>query len=523
MVPEKNERLPFMDLRSELCASSVEDIGAFCRNGSGLRLRRYQLEAARAIVNSVIHNLGHSIVVIFPRQSGKNELQAQLEAYLLTIYSLFDAEIVKVSPTWKPQTLNAMRRLRRVLDRNLFTFMRWSKESGYIYRLGPARIVFLSAHPGANVVGATANMLLECDEAQDVLPERWDKDFSPMAASTNATRVFFGTMWTSTTLLARELRLARSAEAQDGMRRVFLIDAHDVAAEVPAYWDHVQEQVARLGERHPMVLTQYFSQEIDTGSGMFTPLRLALMQGDHPPQSVPVPGEIYAILIDVAGEAEQNAARPGSNPNPRQDSTALTILQVDLSTLADELLEAPTYRVVNRFQWTGVKHSRLYGQIRSLVEVWHARHLVIDATGVGAGLASFLERAYPGKVTAYKFSTKSKSALGWGFLAVVETGRYKEYDANRQAGEHARELLDLQEEFWQQAEYCQMDVLEGANREMRWGVPDGLRSPAGGEMIHDDLLISAAFCAVLDGKEWGLAYSQVVAPNSIFEGMADAF
>jgi hypothetical protein len=35
-----------------------------------------------------------SIVVQSSRQSGKNELQAQLEAYLLTVFSDLDGEIV---------------------------------------------------------------------------------------------------------------------------------------------------------------------------------------------------------------------------------------------------------------------------------------------------------------------------------------------------------------------------------------------------------------------------------------------
>ncbi len=169
----------------------------FVEAGSGLKLRYYQQEAAIAIIDSVMQKKGMSFCVIFPRQSGKNELQAQIETYLLSACQLLDAEIVKVSPTWKPQTLNAMRRLERVIARNITTRGNWRKESGYIYRVGRARIFFLSGGPTANVVGATASTLLECDEAQDVTIEKWDKDFAPMAASTNATRVFWGTVWTS--------------------------------------------------------------------------------------------------------------------------------------------------------------------------------------------------------------------------------------------------------------------------------------------------------------------------------------
>ena len=122
-----------------------------------------------------------------------------------------------------------MRRLERVLKRNPLTFKEWRKEAGYIYRIGTARIFFLSGAPDSNIVGATASLLLEVDEAQDLEAEKYDKDIAPMAASTNATRVFWGTAWTSQTLLARELRSAREAEREDGQRRVFVVDAERVS------------------------------------------------------------------------------------------------------------------------------------------------------------------------------------------------------------------------------------------------------------------------------------------------------
>ena len=149
-------------------------------------------------------------MVIFPRQSGKNELQAQIETYLLGIYSLNNAEIVKVSPTWKPQSLNAMRRLERVISHNLITRDRWGKEVRLYLQWSECNdLLLLSGAPTSSIVGATASLLLECDEAQDVQIGKWDKEIAPMAASTNATRVFWGTAWTSRTLLARELRAAR--------------------------------------------------------------------------------------------------------------------------------------------------------------------------------------------------------------------------------------------------------------------------------------------------------------------------
>lgn len=125
-----------------------------------------------------------------------------------------------------------------------------------------------------------------------------------MAASTNATRVFWGTAWTSKTLLARELRAARIAEKKDKIRRTWVLTADQVGAEVPAYKMFVEEQVARLGRNNPLVRTQYYSEEIDAEGGMFSLGRRALMLGAHAKQIAPVPGHIYAFTIDVAGQDE---------------------------------------------------------------------------------------------------------------------------------------------------------------------------------------------------------------------------
>jgi hypothetical protein len=482
----------------------LRDVVLFSEQASGLRLRTYQQAVARAIVDSVIQRRGDTIVVIFPRQSGKNELQAQVETYLLTLFSQTEAEMVKVSPTWKPQSLNAMRRLERVLQRNLFTRNRWKKESGYIYRVGKARIFFLSGAMESNIVGATASTLLEVDEAQDVSLAKFDKDIAPMAASTNATRVFWGTAWTAQTLLAREWRLALEAEKADGRRRVFVTTADQVAQEVAAYGRFVSEQIAKLGRNHPLVRSQFFSEEIEAQGGMFPPQRLALIQGSHPRRHAPEAGKVYALLIDVAGEDE--AAGQAVEPQPRRassrDATALTVVEVDLSSLADDLLRAPTYRVADRRAWVGVRHSSLYGQIKALAEHWQARYLVIDASGVGAGLASFLEKALPGRVIPFVFNAATKSRLGWNFLAIIESGRFKDYATSDP------ERLAFQREL----AYCQMEALPGAEHRLRWGVPEGAREMGTAEPIHDDWVLSAALCAVLDAQPWSLPSPTLVVP-----------
>ena len=472
----------------------VQDTILFAEQASGLKLRAYQEHVALAVVDSIQHKRGYSFVVMFPRQSGKNELQAQIETYVLTILQDYNAEIVKISPTWKPQSLNAMRRLERVLQKNLITRSMWIKESGYIYRLNTARIFFFSGGPQANIVGATASTLLEVDEAQDIEIAKFYKDIAPMAASTNATRIFWGTAWTSRTLLHRELVAAQAAEQKDGIRRTFVLDANQVAAEVPAYGAFVSEQVAKLGRNNPMVKTQFFSEEIDAESGMFPSGRRVLMYGPQPAQEKPKPGTVYAFLLDVAGEDEQAGGAPGSDQlsNPGRDSTALTVVEVDLSTLSDPVIHRPTYRVVMRRIWTGKSQTFQYSQIKTLAETWLPRYIVTDATGIGAGLTSFLSAAFPGKVLPFVFTSSSKSKLGWDFISIIETGRFKEY-------------APADELFLEQLSFCQLEVQTGPARQIKWGVPDGTRNPATGELVHDDLVLSAALVAVLDEQEWSLS------------------
>ena len=495
----------------EVIQKALRHIQVFTRL-SEIYLRRYQIRVAEAIVESVKNSQGLSFVVMFPRQSGKNEVQAQIEAYFLGLYMLRNVEIVKVSPTLVPQSQIAMRRLERVLRMNHLLKSRWFKEQGTIFRVGGARVFFLSGSPTANIVGATASTLLECDEAQDVLISKWDKEVNPMAASTNATRVFWGTAWTNRTLLARERRAAEAAQAADGIQRVFVMRAEDVAAEVPAYGQFVAGEVAKLGRNHPFVKTQYFSEEIDAEGGMFPPERLAIMQGDHELQPGPTEGRLYAFLVDIAGEDEGAAdgeAGADALRNPGRDATTLTVVEVDLSGMIDPLIQAPAYKVVYRWAWVGVKHTALNAVLKGLGELWKPRYWVMDNTGVGAGLTSFIDRAFPGQVLPYLFNSSSKSKLGWGFLAVIESGRFKTYKPAKGAGVELAFGQRLHDEFLEQLGYCQHEIIPGPGRIMRWGVPDGTRAAGdgkalvSGELVHDDLIISAALCTELDGLEAG--------------------
>jgi hypothetical protein len=247
-----------------------KDIAKFSKLVLGVTLRPYQLKVARAIVKSVYNKDGHTFVIIFSRQSGKDELLANLLLYLMGRFFYWGAEMVCTQPTFKPQTINAMERLRKrgtIFGRNL------ARTAGYIMRMGQARVSYFSGEPAANQVGATADRLLIINEAQDIDPGLYDKRFAPMASSGNATRVFSGTSWTSDTLLAREMRSALRAQKKDKVQRVFIVDCDEVAKSNKWYEKYVKSEIEKLGRQHPLIRTQYFCEEIDAQASMFNPAR----------------------------------------------------------------------------------------------------------------------------------------------------------------------------------------------------------------------------------------------------------
>jgi len=76
-------------------------------------LRPYQQEVALAVLDSVFGRKGLTFSVEIARQGGKNELSAQLELLLLTLYIAEPQNLVKCSPTFKPQTVISETRNRR--------------------------------------------------------------------------------------------------------------------------------------------------------------------------------------------------------------------------------------------------------------------------------------------------------------------------------------------------------------------------------------------------------------------------
>ncbi len=469
----------------------------------GWAMRRYQRAPVRAIANSVRGGHGEQHVLVFSRQAGKDELLAQLLAWVLIRNQLRGGNAVLACPTFTPQAALArdrlLERLRAEIPARLIGTL--TTREGYVVQVGRASARFLSASPSANVRGQTADLLLIANEAQDIQPELWDAVFDPMAASTNATTVFAGTTWSRHGLLSRQIRHLSEIERTAG-RRVWRVPWPVVAAELPAYGDRVRARIAQFGPDHPAIRTEYDLEELE-GEGQLLPAeRREQLRGDHPRQRRRIDGDCYALLIDVGGEATDKEATTADLPGPTsgrdRDSTALTVIAVERGS------GRPTYRVVDRRVWTGIGQAALHAQIADLARtVWQASVVVVDATGIGAGLASFLGASFrsgrgggvngrsgagsPGDpvVVPFIFTQASKSDLGWSLMALIDSGRLKEYADDGSADTRR---------FWEEVANVEYEVLPGPGQRLRWEVP-----PSRG---HDDLVLSLALVSVLDRLDW---------------------
>jgi len=438
---------------------------ATVQRGEIVRLRPYQCEAARAVLESVLERRGRAISVEIARQGGKNELSAQLELLLLCMNADRPAEAVKCAPTFRPQLRISMLRLwRRIGEAGL---LRAARREPNAIAIGRARLLFLSAEAGANVVGHTAGLLLEVDEAQDVAADKFDRDFRPMTATTNATAVMYGTAWGERSLLERTKQANLEAERRDGVRRHFSYDWQAVAAEVPAYLQHVEEQRQLLGETHPIFLTQYCLQPLGAAGRLLTASQRAQLAGTHERIRQPRSGEDYAAGLDIAG-GDDGAA------SPSRDATVLTIGRL-VYPPSDALVQEPRVEIVEHVAWTGEPHEALLPRLIDLLrDVWRVRRVAVDATGIGETAARLLAQALGvRRVEAVKFTQPAKSQLGFDLLAAINGGRLKAYRGDGSAESR---------ECWRQAELAR--VAYRANETMNFWV-----EPAEG---HDDYVMSAA-------------------------------
>ncbi len=378
-------------------------------------LRAYQSRTLLALLRGVDACRGATFTVMFPRQAGKNQVAAALVACLLWTNAARGGSIVVCAPAFRPQARISIDRTWQALTA-LAPFAPpgvQARLAGNCISLGRARAIFLSAAMGAHVAGHTASLALIADEAQEVDAAWFDRQFRPMAASTGAPTILFGTAWDGTTLLERAAAANRERDALGpAVRHHHEVGWREVAMTLPAYGDYVRFERDRLGPNHPLYLSQYELIASDAAGRLFSPGQLAMIDGSHRHEHAPRPGERYVGGLDLGGEGQG------------ADATVLSIARV--STTGCE--------VVDLAGWRAAPFETVQREVIAIARHWRLERLCVDATGLGAPLAKSLATALGPRVEPFVFTAQSKSSLGFALLAAVETGRFTLFADDGSAG-----------------------------------------------------------------------------------------
>lgn len=455
----------------------------------------YQLKAALAVVDSILHSKGLEFLWIFPRQSGKDEALAQMTVYLLLLFHRVGGSVLHVYPT-NGQIANGLARLESRLKNPWTKGTYWGRIKPTRRGVGEAKCVFFSGHVLSKAEGASAEILLIVNESQDQDEGVIDRRFTPMRASTNATALYVGTVRTTTDFLWKKRKDLEALQQADGIQRVFVVGPDEVGLENEAYGAFVEGQIAAKGREHPVVKTELFNEPVDTAAGLFPARRRALMTGEHDRILSPRPGEVYIALIDVGGQDEAATTGFSMLDNPGRDYTVCTIVRVRREPGAKVM----SYEAVDVFLDHGSRHFQenpgqpsLFKRLVTYLKHWSTQAVVCDMSGVGQGLTDALIEAYRGRVFGFEFAKgHNKAELGNNFLSLIETGRFRYFKDGQGQGDA----------FWffLQCEFCGYELAQGVpiERGLRWGVRPGATwqdAMGNSHKVHDDRLLSAALVA----------------------------
>jgi hypothetical protein len=402
-----------------------------------------QIEAIALIEKRIAEKQGGYITVRAARQTMKNECSAMVQCRMLTKYMFDGGSYIRTAPTWKPQIVTSRVRLERMIRHD--PLCQGAKHRfGYTVERGDARVVFLSSDKNSSIVGDTASIALDLDEAHKVDAGKFDEDFAPMVAHYSSPVIMWGVAADENDLLY-EYRQKNFNELNNPKNNL-QYPASIWCELIPAYAKHYEERVKVLGPDHPIIKTQYDLIDIKALGGFLNQHQIAIMlNSDHERYAAPKPGCEYVCLIDIAGEAEEEEQDPMKKSEGSRDSTVALVFEVERNK---KINGYPQCRLVQLYWWTGKSladgPSELPGQqstLAAFLSLWHPTTTVIDARGVGEQVAGYLARKIGG-VNEYKADLSSVSDDCYKALAFVNNGCIKTFrnDSSVEYRELTRQL-----------------------------------------------------------------------------------
>lgn len=414
-----------------------------------------ELEAINLVEHHIAQQTGKTITIRSARQTMKNECSAMICTRMLHIFQYRGGTYIRTAPTWKPQIINSMKRVEGFLRIDP-VLDNYRPRHGYMFEYHNADITFLSTDKHANVVGATASIALDIDEAHKVDKGKFEEDFGPMTAFHNVPIIMWGVAADKQDLLYEYVQ----HNLEHNPDCVLQYPASIWCELLPQYAKHYEERVAKLGADHPVILTQYDLVDVDSIGGYFTKAQqTSLLSGDHEQYSAPKDGRSYVITIDIGGEAEEEESNPLVKAEGARDSTVALIWEIDHK---DEVNGYLMCRLVDVHWWTGKslgdEPSGLPGQqtiLLKLLQTWQPHYTVVDGRGVGEQIANYLDTNWG--VEVYKASALSVSDDCYGLKAMINNDRVKVH-LDDQSPEYAELVRQIKHTAYEIKSHDQMRI-----------------------------------------------------------------
>lgn len=410
------------------------DVEFEMRHLSRRPLRGPQAEMVNKCEAHIARHDGEVMTIKSSRQTGKNDVTAVMQRRHLhrrqndPLYQCW----IRTAPTHKPQIVNSKKRLREHLNLStsniirhpLFSNERLTKEEGYIWRLGNAAVEFLSSGPQSNVIGGTASTVLDMDEAHKIDKDKFDEDFAPFTADTNAGTLLWGVGGNGLDTL--QWYIDSNNDRGKGHLNLFYpcdywMDVH------PPYREHVEKRVNVLGWDHPVILTQYRLKSI-AAKGRFINTKQAMSMYGRTHERIRSPkyGRRYQMIVDIAGGNEEfnpdNLLQGFEDVDT--DSTAVIIYEVTDQLSKNGIF--PIIRIVDIIWLTGTDIGIDEDMVKTAIKHWSPEKVCIDAVGVGKQLAESMVRSFgPSMINAYTASDTDVSEDCFNTLARLNADSIK--------------------------------------------------------------------------------------------------
>jgi hypothetical protein len=230
------------------------------------------------------------------------------------------------------------------------------------------------------------------DEAHKISKEKFDEDFMPFTASTNAGTLLWGVAADG----LDTIEWYRNNNIENGKRELNLYYPCDVWVDAnPNYKAHVEGRVQALGWDHPIIKTQYRLIPVANEGTFINGIQAHnLFNSEHQREHRPRPNAQYEMLIDIAAGNED--FNPDKNfvgeADTKTDSTIVWIYEVTPIICQNNIY--PIIRIVNFYWWTGVPLPDQEEQISNLIMSWHVQKVTVDGVGVGRQMAESLEQKF---------------------------------------------------------------------------------------------------------------------------------